>query len=260
PLVLLVEDNADFRFYLKDNLKDRYKIIEAADGEEGWQKTLSHHPQLIVSDISMPRMDGITLIRKLKGDKRTSHIPVILLTALTGEGQQLAGLGTGANDYITKPFSFEVLSVKIRNLLELGSTLKSTYSRQIRVLAPEVNIESEDERLLAKIVAYLEENLANSQLSVELLSKELGMSRSSLYSKMLELTGEKPVEFIRSYKLEKAAVFLQKSDLTIAEVAYMAGFSSPNYFARAFKAKFGKLPSEYAGKTKKADGDDDTLQ
>ncbi|HTI94869.1 MAG TPA: two-component regulator propeller domain-containing protein, partial [Puia sp.] len=246
PSVLLVEDNEDFRFYLKDNLRSLYKVIEAADGHEGWQKALSNHPQVIVSDISMPRMDGITLVRKLKADKRTSHIPVILLTALTGEGQQLEGLGTGANDYITKPFSFEVLNVKIRNLLELGNTLKSTYTRQIKVLTPEVTIEPEDEKLLKKIVGYLEENLANPQLSVELLSKELGMSRSSLYSKLLEITGQKPVEFIRSYKLEKAAIFLQKSDLTIAEVAYMAGFSTPNYFARAFKAKYAMLPSEYA--------------
>jgi len=253
PVILLVEDNEDFRFYLKDNLRNDYKVIEAADGKEGWQKALAGHPHLIVSDISMPSMDGIALTRKLKADKRTSHIPVILLTALTGEGQQLEGLGTGANDYITKPFSFEVLNAKIKNLLELRNTLKTAYTRQIRVLPPEVAIESDDERLLSRVVGYLEENLNNPQLSVEQLSRALGMSRSSLYSKLLEITGQKPVEYIRSFKLEKAAILLEKRDLTIAEVAYLTGFSTPNYFARAFKTRFSMLPSEYVARTRETD-------
>jgi DNA-binding response OmpR family regulator len=251
PSVLLVEDNDDFRFYLKDNLRNYYHVIEAANGKEGWQKALSGHPQLIVSDISMPVMDGIALTRKLKADKRTSHIPVILLTALTGDAERMEGLGTGANDYITKPFSFEVLVAKIKNLLELRNTFKATYTRQIKVLTPEVALESEDEKLLSRIVSELEEHLANPDLSVEFLSKQVGMSRSSLYNKLLELTGQTPVEYIRSFKLEKAAAFLEKRDLTISEVAYLAGFSTPNYFAKAFKAQFGMLPSEYAGRAKK---------
>jgi signal transduction histidine kinase/DNA-binding response OmpR family regulator len=251
PVILLVEDNDDFRFYLKDNLRNHYNVIEAADGKEGWQKALSGHPQLIVSDISMPVMDGIALTRKLKADKRTSHIPVILLTALTGEGERMEGLGTGANDYITKPFSFEVLIAKIKNLLELRNTFKTTYTRQIKVLTPETAFESEDEKLLSRIVGLLEENLANPNLSVEFLSKQVGMSRSSLYNKLLELTGQTPVEYIRSFKLDKAAVLLEKRDLTIAEVAYLAGFSTPNYFAKAFKTKFNMLPSEYAARARK---------
>jgi DNA-binding response OmpR family regulator len=219
PLILLVEDNEDFRVYLKDNLRLHYKIVEASDGREGWQKTLAHHPQLIVSDISMPNMNGIELTKKIKSDKRTSHIPVVLLTALTGEQEQLKGLGTGANDYITKPFNFEVLNAKINNLLTLNSTLKDTYTKQIKVLTPEVDIESDDEKLLNTIMVYLEENLTNPQLSVEDLSRHVGMSRSSLYSKILELTGKTPVEFIRSLKLEKAAVLLEKSDMNVAQIA-----------------------------------------
>ncbi len=211
PLVLLVEDNEDFRFYLKDNLQYNYKVLEASNGKEGWQKALAHHPLLIVSDITMPEMDGIELLQKLKGDKRTSHIPVILLTALTTEEQQLAGLATGANDYIAKPFNFEVLHARIKNLLHLNNTLKNTYTRQIRVQAPVMEIESADEKLLNKIVCYLEDNLTNSQLSVETLSKEVGMSRSSLYNKLLELTGETPVEYIRSYRLDKAAGLMEKA-------------------------------------------------
>ena len=210
----------------------------------------SGHPQLIVSDISMPFMDGIELTYKLKADRRTSHIPVILLTALTEEEQQLRGLGTGANDYITKPFNIGVLHAKVKNLLALRSTLQTTYTRQIKVLTPEAVIEGEDEKLMNKVVRYLEENLTSSQLSVESLSKEVGMSRSSLYSKMLDITGETPVEYIRSFKLGKAAVLLEKSDLTIAEIAYQTGFSTPNYFARAFKVKYNMLPSEYAAMRK----------
>jgi signal transduction histidine kinase/ligand-binding sensor domain-containing protein/DNA-binding response OmpR family regulator len=254
PSILLVEDNEDFRFYLKDNLKLHYKVFEASDGKEGWQKTLAHHPQLIVSDISMPNMDGIELTEKIKSDKRTSHIPIILLTALTGEEDQLKGLGTGANDYITKPFNFEVLNAKIKNLLVLNSTLKNVYSKQIKVLTPEVNIESDDERLMNTILIYLEENLTNPELSVEELSRHVGMSRSSLYNKILEITGQTPVEFIRSYKLDKAAVLLEKSDMNIAQIAYSVGFSTPNYFAKSFKTKFNMLPSEYINKMRKNDG------
>jgi signal transduction histidine kinase/ligand-binding sensor domain-containing protein/DNA-binding response OmpR family regulator len=251
PSILLVEDNEDFRFYLKENLRSSYIVLEAVNGKEGWQKTLAHHPQLVVSDISMPEMDGITLVKKLKADKRTSHIPVILLTALTNEEHQIKGLETGANDYITKPFNVEVLNAKIKNLLELKSTLKSTYSKQIQVLSPEVTIESADEKLLHDIVNYLEKNLTNSQLSVGTLSKAVGMSRGTLYTKLLQLTGQTPVEYIRSFRLDKAAALMKKSDMTIAEIAYLVGFSTPNYFAKAFKSKFNMLPSEFIARMKR---------
>lgn len=246
--VLVIEDNEDFRTYIKELLNHDYTVIEAANGKEGWQKSLSGHPHLIVSDISMPYMDGIELARKLKADRRTSHIPIILLTALTKEEQELNGLETGANDYITKPFSFEALNAKIRNLLELKNNLKETYCRQIKLQVPKQEVESEDERLLLAVGCYLEENLTSSQLSVESLSKHVAMSRSSLYNKLLEITGETPVEYIRSYKLAKAAILLQGADLTIAEVAYRVGFSTPNYFAKAFRAKFQMLPSEFAAR------------
>ncbi|WP_345954898.1 two-component regulator propeller domain-containing protein [Mucilaginibacter sp. PAMB04168] len=243
--ILIVEDNDDFRFYLKDNLKLHYKIIEASNGKEGWLKALSSHPNLIVSDISMPYMDGIELSRKIKSDKRTAHIPVILLTALTREEEQLKGLNSGANDYMTKPFNSEILNVRIRNLLNMNRTLKNTYTKQIKVSSSEVVIESSNEKFLSKVVLYVEENMNNSQLSVEDLSGYLGMSRGALYHKLLELTGLSPVEFIRSIKLERAAVLLEKSDLNIAQIAYMAGFATPHYFAKSFKAKFNMLPSEY---------------
>jgi len=252
PAILLVEDNEDFRFYLKDNLKTYYRIFEASNGKEGWQKALANHPMLIVSDVNMPVMDGIELSRKIKGDKRTSHIPVILLTALTAEEEQIKGLKTGANDYMSKPFNFEILNAKIRNLLILNRTLKDTYTKQIKVLTPEIEIESEDAKLLNKVLLYIEENINDSKLSVEDLSRHVGMSRSSLYNKILELTGESPVEYIRNAKLDKAAILLEKSDMNVAQVGYVVGFATPNYFAKSFKAKFSMLPSEFMNQKRKS--------
>lgn len=245
PLILIVEDNEDLRFYLKDNLKSHYRIVEANNGKDAWQKVLSTHPELVLSDISMPHVSGIDLCRKIKSDKRTNHIPVLLLTALTGQEDQLLGLEIGANDYLTKPFNFEILNMKIRNLLTLNETLKATYSKRIKLTQPDLEIESDRDKLLAKMIQYIETNLTNPKLSVEDLSQHLGMSRGSLYTKVLEYTGESPVEFIRSVKLDKAAVLLEKSDMNISQISYSVGFATPNYFARAFKSRFNMLPSEY---------------
>lgn len=245
PALLIVDDSEDLRTYLKENLKSEYKIIEASDGKQGWQKALSCHPEVIVSDINMPNMDGIALVRKIKNDNRTKHIPVILLTVMADEIDQLKGLETGANDYLTKPFSFQLLNIKINNLLNLNSTLKSTYSKQINLETPEVEIVSEDEKFLLKISRYIEDHIEDPDLSVEVLSKTMFMSRGTLYSKVLSLTGETPVEFVRSIKLKKAVALLEKSDMKISQIGYAVGFSNPNYFARAFKAKYNMSPSEY---------------
>ncbi len=247
--VLLVEDNDDFRKYLKDNLRSHYKIIEAVNGKEGWHKALAAHPKIIVSDVNMPGMDGITLSRKIKSDKRTSHIPIILLTALNTHTDQLIGLQTGASDYLTKPFNFEILNLKIKNLLSLNQTLQNTYSRQLNV-NPEVQVQPEDEKLLVKVVQYIEANIDSPDLSVDVLSKHLFMSRSTLYNKIVLLTGETPVEFIRSIRLKKAVGFLENSDMKIAQIGYAVGFSTPNYFAKAFKAKFNVTPTEYLAQKK----------
>ncbi|WP_031527708.1 hybrid sensor histidine kinase/response regulator transcription factor [Dyadobacter crusticola] len=243
--VLIIEDNDEFRHYLKESLMQYYHVIEASNGKEGWQKTLSHHPELIVSDVAMPEMDGIALSQKIKSDKRTKHIPIILLTASTGEQQQLEGLNSGANDYLTKPFNFDILNAKINNLILLNRLLKGVYSRQIQVSGQAPQIESSQERLLKDMLTYIEDNLHTSQLSVENLSKHVGMSRGTLYSKVLEMSGQTPIEFIRSIKLEKAALLLENSDLSISQISYMTGFTAPNYFAKSFKAKFNMLPTEY---------------
>jgi signal transduction histidine kinase/ligand-binding sensor domain-containing protein/CheY-like chemotaxis protein/AraC-like DNA-binding protein len=245
PTILLVEDNEEFRYHLKDSLQASYHIIEAANGKDGWQKTLSGHPQLVVSDISMPYMNGIELSQKIKTDKRTSHIPVILLTAINGEEDQIKGLESGANDYLTKPFNFEILNAKIKNLLLYNRSVKDAYSKQIQVKGKEIEIESGDVKLLNLIVQYIDEKLNHPDLSVEDLSKHVNMSRGSLYHKLLQITGLTPIEYIRSIKLDRAAELLAKSNHNVAQVAYMTGFGTPSYFSRLFKSRFNVLPSEY---------------
>jgi signal transduction histidine kinase/DNA-binding response OmpR family regulator len=243
--VLIVEDNDDMRHYLAENLGATYKVSEAVNGRDGWHKALAVHPDLIVSDISMPYMDGIQLSCKLRADKRTSHIPIILLTAMTSQKEQLAGLELGVNDYLTKPFNFDILNIKIKNLLHLNKSLKETYQKKIKVIPADMDIESSSERFIKDVVMYIEQNINNPKFSVEEISHHFSMSRGSFYSKITELTGEPPVEFIRSIKLDKATILLEKTDLTIAEIAYSIGFSTPHYFTKSFKAKYNILPSEY---------------
>jgi YesN/AraC family two-component response regulator len=243
--VLLVEDNEDFRSYLKDNLKEFFYLVEASNGKEGWQKALALHPDMIVSDVSMPEMNGLELCTKIKQDKRTSHIPIILLTALVGEELQLKGLETGANDYLCKPFNFDMLLSKIRNLLTLQTTIKKVATKQVEVQVADMAIQSADEKFIAAALTYIEENLQNANLNVAELSKHLCISRVSLYKKMLLLTGKTPVDFIRSIRLKKAAQMLEKSQLSIAEISYEVGFNTPHYFTKSFKAEYGVLPSAY---------------
>lgn len=243
--ILLIEDNDDMRFYVKDNLQQYFNIVEAADGKTGWQKALSSHPGIIVSDIAMPGMTGIELCRKLKADKRTAAIPVILLTAVAGEEQQLIGLETGASDYITKPFNFEILLRKIRNLLAQQDNARRTYQKRLEASPGDITIDSEDEKFMHRAVELMEKNVSNPDFSVVDLSKGLYISRVALYKKLFELTGKTPVEFIRHFRLQRAAQLLEKSKLTIAEVAYEVGFNDSKYFSRLFKAEFNMLPSAY---------------
>lgn len=245
PTVLLIEDNDDFRFYLKDNLKQFYNILESSNGKSGWNKALSMHPDLIVSDVSMPELNGIDLCAKLRGDSRTSHIPIILLTALVGEEQVLRGIETGANDYMTKPFNFEILLSKIKNLLIRQESMRKTYQKQVEVRPSDIEVQSADERFIQQALRIIEKNISNSDFSVEEFAKEMFMSRVALYKKLLQLTRQTPIEFIRSMRLKRAARLLEKSQLTVAEIAYEAGFNNPKTFAKYFKAEFGVLPSSY---------------
>lgn len=249
PVLLLVEDNEDFRFYLKDNLKFEFLIIEAHNGIDGWKKTIRHIPDLIVSDIMMPEMNGIDLCRKIRADERVSHIPTILLTARTQEEQRLEGFQSGADDYITKPFSFEILISRIRNLIAQREKFHKAFPRQIAIKASELNITSLDTKFIAQAIGHVEDNVSNAEFSVEELGRLLGISRANLYKKLLSLTGKSPLEFIRTIRLQHAAQLLEKSQLTVAEVAYQVGFNNPKYFTRYFKEEYHILPSLY-GKRK----------
>jgi len=243
--VLIVEDNSDFRFYIKDNLKHSFNIIEAADGREGWQKTLALHPNLVVSDISMPEMGGIELCKKIKSDARTTHIPVILLTALTGEENQLKGLETGATDYMTKPFNFEILLSKIKNILTQQENMRKTYQKQVEVKPTDELVESPEEVFLQKLLRLIDENISNPNFSVEELSSDMFVSRYTLYKKILALTGKTPNEFIRHMRLKRAAQLLENGYLTISQICYKVGFKSQKYFVKAFKTEFDVSPSNY---------------
>ena len=251
PTLLLVEDNEDFRFYLKDNLKQTYHIVEARNGQEGLQLALKYLPDLIVSDIMMPEMDGIELCKKIKNNSTISHTPVVLLTARTSEEQKMQGFELGADDYITKPFNFEILQSRIRNLIHQREIFHKDFRRQIEVKATDIKITSMDEKLIQNAIKFVEEKISDADFSVEDLSRELGMSRVHLYKKLLSLTGKAPLEFIRTIRLQRAAQLLEKSQLTISEVAYKVGFNSPKYFAKYFKDEFGMLPSAYLQLKKK---------
>ncbi|WP_224994601.1 two-component regulator propeller domain-containing protein [Cesiribacter sp. SM1] len=250
PHILLVEDNTDFRFYLKDNLSQYFTITEAANGKEGWQKALSIMPDLIVSDLMMPELNGIELCRKIREDGRTSHIPFVLLTAHSAEEQKLKGLGIGASDYVTKPFNFEILLSRLKNLITQRQQMQQAFEKKISVETSEAEIVSVDDKLIQNAIRVVEEHLENPEFTVEMLSRELGVSRVYLYKKMVLLTGSSPVEFIRKIRLERAAQFLEKSQLTVAEVAYKVGFNNAKYFTKYFKQEYKVLPSMYAGRKK----------
>ncbi|RXK83804.1 hybrid sensor histidine kinase/response regulator transcription factor [Filimonas effusa] len=243
--LLLVEDNEDFRFYLKDNLGVYFTIIEAANGKEGWQQVQSQHPDLVVTDIMMPLMNGLELARKVRNDPRTSHIPVVLLTAMATEEQQLAGFETGANDYITKPFNFEILLSRLRNLLAQRKQIRREFRKKLEINPAEIAVTPVDEQFMKQALAVVEQNIGNTNFSVEELSRSLHISRVALYKKLLSLTGKTPIEFIRIMRLKRAALLLSKAQLTVAEVAYEVGFNDPKNFARYFKEEYGVLPSKY---------------
>jgi signal transduction histidine kinase/ligand-binding sensor domain-containing protein/DNA-binding response OmpR family regulator len=252
--LLLVEDNDDFRFYLKDNLKFLYTIYEAKNGAEGWNMILEQQPDLIVSDIMMPEMDGIELCTKIKSDERVSHIPVILLTARSSEEQRLEGFKTGADDYITKPFNFEVLEARINNLLRRREKSQKTFRNTLEVKSSELQITPLDVKFIENAVKCVEKNVSASDFSVEDLATELGISRAYVFKKILALTGKTPLEFMRTIRLQHAAQLLEKSQLSVREIAYKVGFNNPKYFTKYFKEQFNLLPSDYAASKKKDEG------
>ena len=245
PSIMLVEDNLDFRTFMKETLEDKFKIYEAADGEIASKLVFKAMPDLIISDVMMPNIDGLELCKLLRNDIRTSHIPLILLTARTADEDKIKGLEIGADDYITKPFNMELLMLRVNKLLEKRSKQHQHFQKTIEVEPGEVKITSMDEKLIKKAIDLVEKNIAEANYSVEDFSRDLGMSRVYLYKKMTSLTGKSPIEFIRIIRLKRAAQLLEKSQKNISQVAYDVGFNSPRLFSKYFKNEYGMLPTEF---------------
>ena len=244
--LLIIEDNADLRNFLLDSFTTEYKTLGSGNGREGLELALTHLPDLIISDIMMPGMDGLELCRRLKTDERTSHIPVILLTAKTGTGSKLEGLKTGADDYLTKPFERPELLMRVKNLLASRKLLRERFGRQLLLQPAEVTVTSTDEKFLQKVFALLEENLSNADFDVTAFSQEIGMSHTHLHRKLTALLGQSANELIRTFRLKRAASLLSQQHGNVSEIAFMVGFTNPNYFSKCFRDQFGQTPTEYA--------------
>ncbi len=243
PVALVVDDNPDMLEMLKDGLEGYFEVVTAADGIEALEKLKSLTPSIILADLMMPRMDGIELTLRLKESPDTAGIPIIILTARHDLNVKVEGLTLGADDYITKPFNFDVVRLRMQRLVEL-----TAHGATRKLIDPEpekIKITSLDEKLVGKAVEYVSANIASPDLSVEDLASHLGMSRVRLYKKLKQITGKTPIEFIRVMRLKRAAQLLRESQLNVSEIAYQTGFNNPKVFSKYFKEEFGILPSVY---------------
>lgn len=241
--VLIIDDNADIRSYVHGLLNAEYSVIEAANGSEGIRKAMKYVPDLIISDVMMPGMDGIECCRRLKSELQTCHIPVILLTACSLDEQRIQGYDGGADSYISKPFSSQLLLARIRNLIDSHQRLKQFFGDR-QTLAKE-DICDLDKDFVEIFKTIIEEKMSDSGLNVEDLGKDMGLSRVQLYRKIKSLTNYAPNELLRMARLKRAASLLASSELTVAEIAYEVGFTSPSYFTKCYKEQFGESPTEF---------------
>ena len=244
-IILIVEDNADVREFIKDSLSDEFKIEEATNGEQGVIKAKEIIPDLIISDIMMPKMDGNELTRKLKNDEKTSHIPIILLTAKSEQESRLEGLETGADDYLTKPFDTKELQIRINNLIKIRRKLQEVYSKGTFLQRPTVNkLSSLDEKFMIKVMKIIEQHISEEEFSIEEFVKELDMGRRQMHRKITALTGKSASRYIRSVRLARGKKMIEEKTGNISEIAYSVGFGSPAYFARCFREEYGHPPSD----------------
>ncbi|MDP2042795.1 response regulator, partial [Algoriphagus sp.] len=245
PIVLIVEDNTKVREFIARELSLYFQTLEAENGKEGLFMALKKIPDLIISDVMMPEMDGFELCRKIKNNELTSHIPIILLTAKADEESHLEGIQAGADDFFLKPFKTNQLLSRIKKLIELRAQLRIRYSGRSTVSPKDIAITSTDERFLEKIQEIVDRDLSDSNFTVDEFSKKLGMSRMQLHRKLTALTGLSTTAYMRDQRLRLALPRLEKSGDSISEIAYSVGFSSPSYFIKTFKETYGKTPSEY---------------
>ena len=242
PLVLIIDDNNGMRAYLRSILKDKYNVSEAADGKQGLEKACREVPKLVICDVMMPVMDGLEFTRQLKQNMATSHIPVILLTARSLSEQREEGYGTGADSYLTKPFSGSVLLARVDNLLRSRTMLRSLFSGDKKEEAAEEQLGSRDQTFINRLRDSIRQNMGDSDFTVERLGEEVGLSRVQLYRKVKALTGQTPVDLLKKARLERARLLVEKTDKSISEIAYEVGFTAPSYFNKCFKDEFGVCP------------------
>jgi len=240
--IILIEDNRDLNLFLNQKLEKNYNVVATENAEEGWQEILSYIPDVIICDVMLPGMDGFTLTQKVKSDFRTSHIPVILLTAKSQIESQIEGTKAGADDYILKPFNQQLLEEKLKGLIENRDRMRRRFSNE--VINPN-QLQKGERRFLLEFEALIEKNIKDSTLSVEKLSQELGMSRVQLFRKISALTNKNVTDYIAEYKLQKAKILLKEQEKNIAEIAYELGFSTPSYFTTFFKQKTNQTPTEW---------------
>ena len=252
--ILIVEDNAELRTLVKETFAAQYRVWEATNGEEGLDIATTQLPDIIISDVMMPRMDGIEFCYRLKTDERTSHVPVILLTAKTTQNDQVTGLETGADMYLTKPFSTKILELNVRNLLAAREKLKQLFLQQVSSYtithdaepAKITALNSVEQEFLQKVIQLVEENMDNPDFGVDMLSRKVAMSAPVLYKKIKAVSKMSVNDFVKSLRLKKAAQLLKEKQMTVYEVAYAVGYNDRKYFSQEFKKQFGKTPSEYA--------------
>ena len=243
PLVLIIDDNNGMRAYLRSILQDHYNVSEAVDGQQGLERARREVPKLVVCDVMMPVMDGLEFTRRLKADTATSHIPVILLTARSLSEQREEGYGTGADSYLTKPFTGSLLLARIDNLIHSRTLLRSLFSGNSKEEEKEEEmLGAQDQTFVTKLREVIRDNMGDSDFSVERIGEEIGLSRVQLYRKVKALTGQTPVELLRKARLERSRRLIEKTEKSVSEIAYEVGFTSPSYFNKCFKDEFGISP------------------
>jgi len=255
--ILVVEDDEDIRKYIRKELESRYQVEEAVNGALGLSKAKKILPDLVITDVMMPEMTGTELCKRLKTDAETCHIPVIILTAQSDLEHRIEGLETGADSYIPKPFNVKHLNVRIEKLIALRQTMKERFSKSLNMEAQEVTLTSTDERLLQHAIDYIRENMEDPELSVENMSKALGMSRTHLHRKLKALTNQSPIEFIKVIRMKQAAYLLSTGKLSVSEVGYKVGYNTPSYFSSSFNAHFGMSPTAYMEQRGSSNGNEE---
>ncbi len=247
-VMLIAEDNQDVRKFIRLQFESSFHIVETANGEEAWEQSLITVPDIILSDVMMPILDGYELLKRLKNDERTSHIPVILLTALGSKEHEMEGLSIGADDYITKPFDIAILQTKIENILSIRKALKQKYSGELMLQPQNILVSAPDERFLKRAIDAVEESISDPDLDIERFAQAVGVSRMQLYRKLHALTDMTVKEFIRNIRLKRAAQLLLQNRQNISEIAYAVGFKDLSHFRKCFRQEFGMSASEYAEK------------